>query len=96
MNEPDFLEEIVTERSRKNPAFPKLVDEASARRRLAKRLAKVRTDKKLSQTQVAARMATSTSVVSKLENGADVKLSTYQRYCAAIEVPLEKVFASTR
>jgi hypothetical protein len=33
---------------------------------------------------VAARMGTSASVVSKLEAGGDVKLSTIQRYCAAI------------
>jgi transcriptional regulator with XRE-family HTH domain len=38
----------------------------------------------LSQTLVAARMGTSASVVSKLESGGDVKLSTLQRYRAAI------------
>ena len=37
-----------------------------------------------SQTVVAARMGTSASVVSKLEGGGDVKVSTLQRYCAAI------------
>jgi len=40
--------------------------------------------KALSQTVVAARMGTSASVVSKLEAGGDVKVSTLQRYCAAI------------
>ena len=33
---------------------------------------------------VAARMGTSASVVSKLEAGGDVKVSTLQRYCSAI------------
>ena len=80
----DFLAEIVSERSAKNPAFPRLVAEAEARRRLARKLAKLREKKALSQTVVAARMGTSASVVSKLEAGGDVKLSTLQRYCAAI------------
>lgn len=80
----DFLDEIVAERTRKNAAFPRLVAEAEARRKLARKLAAVREKKALSQTVVAARMGTSASVVSKLESGADVKLSTLQRYCAAI------------
>lgn len=80
----DFLTEIVDERSRKNPAFPHLVAEAEARRKLARKLASLREKKELSQTVVAARMGTSASVVSKLEAGGDVKLSTLQRYYAAI------------
>ena len=80
----DFLAEIVDERTRKNSAFPDLVREAEARRKLARRLAALREKKALSQTVVAARMGTSASVVSKLEARGDVKLSTLQRYCAAI------------
>ena len=80
----DFLAEIVDERTRKNPAFPDLVREAEPRRKLARKLAAKREKKALSQTVVAARMGTSASVVSKLEAGGDVKLSTLQRYCAAI------------
>lgn len=80
----DFLAEIVEQRTRKNPAFPDLVREAEARRKLARKLAALREKKALSQTVVAARMGTSASVVSKLEAGGDVKLSTLQRYCAAI------------
>ena len=80
----DFLEEIVTKRTRKNAAFPRLVAEAEVRRRLARKLAALREKKSLSQTVVAARMGTAASVVSKLEAGGDVKLSTLQRYCAAI------------
>jgi DNA-binding transcriptional regulator YiaG len=80
----DFLSEIVDERSRTNPAFSRLVAEATARRKLARKLAALREKKALSQTVVAARMGTSASVVSKLEGGADVKVSTLQRYCAAI------------
>ena len=80
----DFLEEIVDERTAKNPGFPGLVAEAAVRRKLARRLAALREKKALSQTVVAARMGTSASVVSKLEAGGDVKVSTLQRYCAAI------------
>ncbi len=80
----DFLAEVIHERTRRNPAFPDLVKEAEARRKLARKLAHLREKKALSQTVVAARMGTSASVVSKLEAGGDVKLSTLQRYCAAI------------
>ena len=80
----DFLDEVVAARSKKNPRFPDLVAEAERRRALARELASRRTNAGLSQTLVAARMGTAASVVSKLEAGADVKLSTLQRYCVAI------------
>jgi DNA-binding transcriptional regulator YiaG len=80
----DFLKEMVEERTRRNPEFPSLVAEAEARRKLARKLASLREKKSLSQTVVAARMGTSASVVSKLEAGGDVKVSTLQRYCSAI------------
>ena len=60
------------------------VAEAEARRKLARRLAAIREKRALSQTVVAVRMGTSASVVSKLEAGGDIKMSTFQRYCAAI------------
>lgn len=80
----DFLDELVRERTEKNPAFPRLVEEAAARRVLAQKLVRYREAMNLSQTVVAAQMRTSASVVSKLEGGADVKLSTLQRYLAAV------------
>ncbi|MFN0064318.1 MAG: helix-turn-helix domain-containing protein [Myxococcaceae bacterium] len=83
----DFVAEIVSARSKKNPLFLRLVQEAEARRQAARRLAARREKHGLSQTTVAAMMRTSPSVVSKLEAGADVKLSTLQRYCAAIGEP---------
>src|SRR5512146_1620194 len=85
----DFLAEIVDARTAKNPEFPRLVAEAEARRRLARKLAALREEAALSQTVVAARMGTSASVVSKLEAGGDVKLSTLQRYCVAIGKKLQ-------
>ena len=80
----DFLEEIVDERTRKNPEFRQRVAEAELRRKIARKLAAIRESKDLSQTVVAARMQTSASVVSKFEAGGDVRVSTLQRYCAAI------------
>ena len=71
-------------RTRKNIRFPDLVAEAERRRALARELAAKRSSAGLSQTLVAARMGTAASVVSKLEAGADVKVSTLQRYCGAI------------
>lgn len=84
----DFLDEIEAERTAKNPKFPRLVAEALWRRKLARKLTKMREKRALSQTVVAARMHSAASVVSKLEAGGDVKMSTLQRYCAAIGVKL--------
>jgi transcriptional regulator with XRE-family HTH domain len=68
----------------KKSRFPDLVPEAERRRALARELAAKRSAAGLSQTLVAARRGTAASVVSKLEAGADVKVSTLQRYCGAI------------
>jgi ribosome-binding protein aMBF1 (putative translation factor) len=80
----DFVAELISERSKKNPQFPNLVAEAERRRAFARALASNRERLGLSQTVVAAKMGTAASVVSKLEAGGDVKLSTLQRYCSAI------------
>lgn len=87
----DFLDEIEADRTSANPEFPRLIAEAAWRRKLARKLVTIRERKELTQTIVAARMRTSASVVSKLEAGGDVKMSTLQRYCAAIRtaVPLK-------
>ena len=69
----DFLDEIVAERTKKNPNFPNLVEEAAARRALARSLARFREQQELSQTYVAAQMRTSASVVSKLERGGGIE-----------------------
>ena len=58
------------------PGFSELVD----------RLVEERLAMGLSQTEVAARMGTSQSAVARFERGdADVRLSTLQRYAAALE-----------
>lgn len=80
----DFLDELIEESTKQDPRFPELLAEAVERRELAKRLVAARTEKGLSQTMVAAAMRTAQSVVSKLEAGSDVRLSTMQRYCEVI------------
>ena len=59
---------------RHDPVFPGFAEMAKKRRALG-----------LSQTEVAARMGTSQSAVARLESGdADVRLSTLERYAAAL------------
>ena len=58
---------------------------ATRRRELASTLAARRVELGLSQTEVAARMGTSQSAVARLEAGEiDVRLSTLERYAAAL------------
>jgi len=85
MSRPDFLDEIVAERTKANPQFPVLVDAAVRRRQLLEELAAERESLGLSQTVVAARMQTSQSAVARLESAdVDAKLSTVERYAAAL------------
>jgi ribosome-binding protein aMBF1 (putative translation factor) len=70
---------------RHEPVFPGFKEMAERRRALAGTLAARRAEVGLSQTQVAARMGTSQSAVARLESGdADVRLSTLERYAAAL------------
>ena len=85
MSRPDFLDEIVAERTNQNPQFPVLLDAAIRRRELLEELAAERESLGLSQTVVAARMQTSQSAVARLESAdVDAKLSTVERYAAAL------------
>ena len=86
--EPDFLDEMIAEGELRSPGFSGLVDEAYERRLLARDLSARRKQRGLSQTQVAARMNTAASVVSKLENGGDFKFSTLQKYLEVLGLDL--------
>ena len=67
------------------PLFPGFKEMAAARRALGEELVTRRRELGLSQTQVAARMGTSQSAVARLEAGqGDVRLSTVERYAAAL------------
>jgi transcriptional regulator with XRE-family HTH domain len=70
---------------RHDPVFPGFKEMAAQRRSLAATLSSKRLELGLSQTEVAARMGTSQSAVARLESGeADLRLSTLERYAAAI------------
>jgi transcriptional regulator with XRE-family HTH domain len=70
---------------RHEPVFPGFAEMAARRRAVTDELAERRQRLGLSQTQVAARMGTSQSAVARLESGdADVRLSTLERYAAAL------------
>ena len=69
------------------PGFDALADQ---RRDVLRTLVDERQRRRMSQTEVAALMKTSQSAVARLESGdADVRLSTLQRYAAAIGCDLE-------
>ena len=72
------------------PVLPGFREIAQRRRRVIGELAGARRAGGLSQTEVAARMGTSQSVVARLETGEiDARLSTLQRYAAAVGCELE-------
>lgn len=84
------LDKFIADRTRRNPRFPDMIRAAQKRRAFARQLAAVR--KKLgllTQTGIAAAMGTSPSIVSRLENGADVRLSTLQKYAAVLDCDLK-------
>jgi len=69
--------------------FPGFGDMARRRRELCDELVVRRHALGLSQTEVAARMGTSQSAVARLEAGeGDIRLSTLERYAAAVGVSL--------
>ena len=77
-------------RTKKNPGFPVLVEEAQARRELLRMLASERAAQALSQTTVAASMGTSQSSLARLESGAsDAKLSTVERMATALGLKIQ-------
>jgi ribosome-binding protein aMBF1 (putative translation factor) len=80
------LTAMESEREERLTVFPGLRELAERRRRgVIDELAAARREQGLSQTVVAARMRTSQSVVARLESGAiDVRLSTLERYAAAV------------
>lgn len=83
----DFLDEIVEERTKQNPEFPRMVEAASRRRRLIRELTERR---ERSQTSVAAAMGSSQSAVARLERATgDPQVSTIERYALAVGYEIE-------
>lgn len=70
---------------RHDPLLPGFKEMAARRKALTEDLAARRISLGLTQTQVAARMGTSQSAVARVEaGGSDVRLSTIERYAAAV------------
>ena len=74
----------------REPAFPGFRELAVRRQALVAGIVERRRELGLSQTDVAARMGTSQSTVARLESGgADVRLTTLERYAAAVDRELD-------
>jgi predicted transcriptional regulator len=82
---------------RRRSAFPGFDEVGRSRRALADELLARRLELGLSQTEVAARMQTSQSAIARLESGdADVRLSTLERYAAALGQELNLTLRASR
>ena len=86
----DELQEYIQERARRNPEFPAIVERARARREILRALADERDFQGISQLSVAEEMDTSQPFVARLETSAtDTKLSTLERYAAALGMKVQ-------
>jgi hypothetical protein len=92
MPERDFLDEVIDERTERNPDFPALVDAAQRRRELLAGLAERRRRREQSQTAVAAAMQSWQSSIARLKtSAADARLSTLDRYAHALGCRMEYI-----
>jgi ribosome-binding protein aMBF1 (putative translation factor) len=85
----DDLERYVAERDARESGFAALVADAEARLTFGRQMAERRRAKGKTQTQVAALMQTSPAIVSRLESGHDVRVSTLEKYTAALGLQLQ-------
>ena len=85
----DDLDRYIADRDAREPGFAALVADAEARLAFGRQMAERRRARGQTQTQVAARMRTSPAIVSRLESGHDVRVSTLEKYVAALGLRLE-------
>ena len=85
----DDLERYVSVRDAREPGFAALVVDAERRLAFGRQMAERRRAAGKTQTQVAAFMRTSPAIVSRLESGHDVRVSTLEKYVAALGLQLE-------
>ena len=85
----DDLERYIAERDAREPGFAAMVADVEARLAFGRQMAERRRAKGKTQTQVAALMQTSAAIVSRLESGHDVRVSTLEKYVAALGLRLE-------
>lgn len=96
--EKDFLDELIQEFAQENPYFPDMVDATVKARMLMTSLGRKRRAQGLSQTEVAARMATSQSALARIESGeTDPRITSIARFAGALgyELVLRKRKSST-
>ena len=90
VDERDDLDEEIEERSRRSPAYPRILAAAVRTRALVKALVQARERAGLTQAEVARRMGTTQPAVARLERGeADPRLSTIERYAEVVGWQLE-------
>jgi DNA-binding XRE family transcriptional regulator len=83
-------EEMAESERKHGPVFPGFKEMAQRRHRLVSELESRRLELGLTQTEVAALMGTSQSAVARLESGgADIRLSTLERYAAALSQEID-------
>jgi ribosome-binding protein aMBF1 (putative translation factor) len=92
----DDLERYVADRDARERGFAALVADAETRLAFGRRMAERRRANGKTQTQVAALMRTSPAIVSRLESGHDVRVSTLEKYVAALGFQLELKAVSRR
>lgn len=85
----DDLERYIADRDAREPGFAALVADVEARLAFGRQMAERRRAGGQTQTQVAALMQTSPAIVSRLESGHDVRVSTLEKYVAALGFQLE-------
>jgi len=85
----DDLERYVADRDARERGFAALVADAETRLGFGRQMAERRRAAGKTQTQVAALMRTSPAIVSRLESGHDVRVSTLEKYVAALGLQLE-------
>lgn len=72
----------------RNPKVRRAYEEGLQELRIAVRLAQLREERGLTQTQLAAKIQTSPAVISRLERGDNVELKTLLRVAAALKARL--------
>lgn len=85
----DDLDALIDELSADDPDLPARVAAALERRELLRQLATLRREQGLTQVELAERMGTSQGQITRLEAGADTRLSTVERYAAALGVKVK-------
>lgn len=80
----DDLDALIDELADDDPALRDRVAVALERRELLRQLAALRRQLGMTQIELAQRMHTSQGQITRLESGADTRLSTVERYAAAL------------